>query len=181
VTLGKQVFDDRENAIDDVTDVDLYKVIEMNTELPGISQLTIEMMDKDDIGSDDLIGKTVIDLEDRWFDKRWQDSGRLNRKMPDEDPNNIRWDTKELESRTLYVPSSNNGQGVLQCWLDILTPGEANAFPPDDVALPPRQVFEMRVVIWKTKDVPAQDTFGGQVTCYSTSSICSIYGTLTSI
>ena len=33
-------------------------------------------MDKDTIGSDDLIGSTVIDLEDRWFDQRWQMWGR---------------------------------------------------------------------------------------------------------
>lgn len=30
------------------------------------------MMDYDLIGRDDLIGRTVIDLEDRWFDTRWQ-------------------------------------------------------------------------------------------------------------
>lgn len=32
----------------------------------------IEVMDYDDIGGDELIGRTVIDLEDRWFDQRWQ-------------------------------------------------------------------------------------------------------------
>lgn len=70
VHLGKDSFDDREHAVDDATDVDLYKLVEFNAELPGTSQLTIELMDKDDFFSDDLIGKTVIDLEDRWFDKR---------------------------------------------------------------------------------------------------------------
>lgn len=34
--------------------------------------LQIEVKDYDDIGQDDLIGRTVIDLEDRWFDQRWQ-------------------------------------------------------------------------------------------------------------
>jgi hypothetical protein len=159
VRLGKEIYDDRENAVDDVTDVDIYKMVEFNAELPGYSQLHISVMDKDDIGTDDTIGVTTIDLEDRWFDKRWQDIGHSNR---NEDPEKLRWDTKDLENRALYVPSSNNPQGVLQCWIDILRPGEATAFPPDDVALPPRQLFEVRVVIWKSADVPAQDTLGGQ-------------------
>lgn len=162
VKLGKQTFDDRANAIDDVTDADFYQMIELNAELPGTSQLIVSVMDKDTIGSDDLIGRTIIDLEDRWFDGRWQKLGRENRIMPTDDPNHLRWDTKPLETRSLYAPTSNNAQGNFTCWLDILTPAEANAFPPDDVALPPRQIFEMRVVIWKAKDVPAQDTFGGQ-------------------
>ena len=159
VKLGKEKFDDRENAIDDATDVDIYKLVEFNAELPGYSQLHINVMDKDEIGSDDLIGLTTIDLEDRWFDKRWQEIGRSNR---NEDPEKLRWDTKDLERRSLYVPSSNNAQGVLECWVDILRPGEASAFPPDDVTLPPKQLFEVRVVIWKSADVPAQDTLGGQ-------------------
>ena len=33
------MFDDRENYIDDVTDADLYKCIELNCELPGAGQL----------------------------------------------------------------------------------------------------------------------------------------------
>jgi hypothetical protein len=162
ITLGKYVFDDRENAIDDMTDVDLYKLVELNAELPGSSQLVIDVMDKDDIGSDDLIGTTIIDLEDRWFDKRWQELGRENRVSATDDPGAIRWDTKPVEVRSLYAPTSNNSQGVLHCWLDILTPAEAGAYPADDIALPPKQIFEMRVVIWKCKDVPAQDLLGGQ-------------------
>ena len=32
----------------------------------------VNLMDYDDITGDELIGRTVIDLEDRWFDQRWQ-------------------------------------------------------------------------------------------------------------
>lgn len=39
-------------------------------------------------GKDDLIGKTTIDLEDRWFDNRWQIEGRENRRLPGEDLKN---------------------------------------------------------------------------------------------
>lgn len=46
--MGKEVFDDTRNAYDDVTEVDLYKVIEFNANLPGTSQLTIDLMDKND-------------------------------------------------------------------------------------------------------------------------------------
>lgn len=80
ISLGKTVFNDRPNAINDATDVDLYKLVEFNAELPGTSQLTIEVMDKNDFGSDELIGKTVIDLEDRWFDERWKRIGEKNKR-----------------------------------------------------------------------------------------------------
>lgn len=153
--LGKEKFDDRENHIDDVVDADLYKVIEFNTELPGAGLLDVAVYDYDDFGGDDLIGRTVIDLEDRWFDNRWQKLGMENRT---ESMDGYRWQTKPLEKRPLYNPSSMQPQGYLECWVDILNPAEANAFPPEDVSLPPRVPFEIRIVIWKTKDVVAMDS-----------------------
>lgn len=41
VKLGKEMMDDRENYIDDVTDADLYKCFEINCHLPGASQLQV--------------------------------------------------------------------------------------------------------------------------------------------
>jgi hypothetical protein len=169
VTLGKKVFDDRDNAVDDVKDVDLYKLIEFDAELPGTSQLTVALMDKDLIGSDDCIGRTTIDLEDRWFDARWQRMGEENMLRPGEDPKDkskVRWHTKPVERRSLYIPSKNMPQGVLECWLDIMKPEIASTFPPDDVALPPVQMFEVRVVIWKAKNVPAMDELEGMSDLY---------------
>lgn len=49
-------------------------------------------------------------------------------------------------------------QGTLECWVDIMNPAEAGQFPPDDVALPPTAIFEVRVIVWKTKDVVAMDS-----------------------
>ena len=167
IKLGDVIFDDRENAIDDVTDVDFYKMIEFGCELPGISQLTLQVYDHDIIGSDDLIGETTIDLEDRWFDEKWQQIGEENRHEPSGGAERAeeelpRWNTKDVERRTLYVPTSNASQGLVECWLDIMSPDEASGFPADDIALPPKEIFEVRLVIWKCKDVPAADTYGGQ-------------------
>jgi hypothetical protein len=160
VELGSFKFNDRENAVDDVVEVDFYKVIEMDTELPGTSQLTVHVMDKNLVGYDQLIGSTVIDLEDRWFDSRWQELGKQFREMPgDNGVNSGRWDPKPVEKRTLYVPSNNVSQGVIELWVDILEPAVAGSFPAEDVALPPKKMFELRVVIWKVRNVPAADTF----------------------
>ena len=163
VNLGKFKFDDRDNAIIDATDVDLYKVIELDAELPGTSQLSIEIMDKDDFGSisDDLIGKTIIDLEDRIFDTRWQELGKESESIPADGAGKRRWHTKPLECRSLYTPTNKCPQGVLHCWVDIMKPEAALVFPADDVSLPPKQIFEVRVVIWKSKDVPPMDSFEG--------------------
>ncbi len=164
ITLGKQVFDDRKNAVNDVTNVDFYKLITFDTELPGISQLNVNVMDKNVIGGDVLIGKTCIDLEDRWFDARWQEWGKENLMLPGSDPNDktkVRWKTKPIELRSIYAPGFSLGRGVVECWLDLMTSEESSAFPPDDVSLPPTQIFEVRVVIWKSKNVPPMDSFEG--------------------
>jgi hypothetical protein len=162
VTLGKHKFDDRKNAVDDTNEVHLFKMIEFQTQLPGESHLNINIFDKDNIGWDDLIGKTTIDLEDRWFDTRWKEWGQENMSAVGTDGSKKRWATKPIEHRPIYDSSSTQSQGVLKCWVDIMRPDEAKAFPPDDVSLPPKQLFEVRVVIWKARKVKAMDTFGGQ-------------------
>ena len=175
VSMGNFKFNDRENYVDTATQVDLYKLIEFDVELPGISHVRLEMMDRDMFGSmsDDLIGQTVIDLEDRWFDGRWREWGHENMKTDesaeDGKVSKRRWETKPVECRELYlIPPEKriskkdiSSQGQLTCWLDIMTPEQATAFPPDDVALPPKQMFEVRVVIWKTKNVPPLDSLEG--------------------
>jgi hypothetical protein len=154
VSLGDFKFDDRKNAVYDMSDCPFYKMIEIDAMLPGSSQLILDVYDKDTLGGDDLIGTTVIDLEDRCFDKDWQALGAEN--LRTEAP--VRWKTKPMEYRTLKIPGLSLPRGYIQIWVDILPPGDAVTFPPDDVSLPPTQMFEMRVVIWKAKDVPAMDS-----------------------
>ena len=79
--------------------------------------------------------------------------------LPGNDPTDetrVRWKTKPIERRPLHVPSSTMQQGTLECWVDIMQPAVASSFPADKVALPPTQLLEVRLVIWKAKDVPPQ-------------------------
>ncbi|RQM29347.1 hypothetical protein B5M09_011821 [Aphanomyces astaci] len=47
--------------------------------------------------------------------------------------------------------------GSLRLWLDILTPVDATASPAVNISLPPIEMFEVRVVIYKTKEVMPGD------------------------
>lgn len=155
LSLGKDVVNDVKNYIEDTTDPDFYRMFEFKATLPGASRLEIAAYDYDFLGKDDLIGRTVIDLEDRLFDRRWQIMGQ-------EHETQSRYRPRPIEKRTLFVPTSNASMGNLRLWVDILTPVEATAYPALDISLPPPKEFELRVVIWKTRDVVSFDTITDQ-------------------
>lgn len=149
--LGDKKLSDRKNYIEDSTDPDFYKMFVFNAKLPGASILTIEAMDHDLIGGDDLIGKTSIDLEDRLFDKRWQELGVMY-----ETSSRLR--LKPLETRTLTIPTSRAPMGTLKMWVDILSPAQAHDYPAIDISLPPPLDMEFRVIVWRARNVPSFDT-----------------------
>jgi len=64
---------------------------------------------------------------------------------------------KPIEYRTLWNPSSSNPQGQLSMWVDILTLDEAKLNPPENCAPPPPREYELRVIIWETKNVVMKD------------------------
>jgi hypothetical protein len=166
VELGKDTFNGREDFVEDATDVDFYTCIELNAELPGAGQMVLKVMDADTFGSDDMIGRTVVDLEDRWFDERWQ---LLGSDLESKDPEKLRWKVKPIETRELYQPPEGRGaiaQGRLETWVDIMLPAEATAYPADDVALPPEAVFEVRLIVWKAKDVVSMDSLSNMNDTY---------------
>ena len=51
------------------------------------------------------------------------------------------------------VPESEAPQGILQTWIEIMDPKTAKARKPVDVRPPPREEFELRLIVWETKDV----------------------------
>ena len=76
---------------------------EIKTSLPGVSQLHIQLWDKDSFVSDDLIGETIIDLENRFFSKKW-------RNLP----------YVPVEMRELYVSTSSLSRGKIQMFLEMI-------------------------------------------------------------
>lgn len=60
----------------------------------------------------------------------------------------------------MWNPTSSNPQGQLRLWVDILTPEEARANPPEHIGPPTPIEYEMRVIIWDTKNVKVQDDGG---------------------
>ncbi|KAK1942894.1 Dysferlin [Phytophthora citrophthora] len=149
--LGDKKISDRKNYVEDTTDPDFYKMFMFNAKLPGASILTIEAMDHDLIGGDDLIGQTTIDLEDRLFDRRWQAMGKMY-----ETTSRLR--LKPLETRTLNIPTSRAPMGTIKLWVDVLSPAQAHDYPAIDISLPPPVDMELRVVVWKARNVPSFDT-----------------------
>jgi Ca2+-dependent lipid-binding protein len=72
ITAGDTVFDERENYQLDTAMPKFNKKFTFHTKFPGSPGIQIEIYDYDDFFGDDLIGKTVIDLDDRYFSPNWQ-------------------------------------------------------------------------------------------------------------
>ncbi|KUF94553.1 Dysferlin protein [Phytophthora nicotianae] len=140
--LGSNRISDRPNACTNTLKPEFFRMFELETTLPGASQLDINVWDRG-LVTDQLIGSTTIDLEERWFHREWQEIGEGK--------------LKPIEYRHLYVPHNRTtSQGVLQLWVDILTTQEAVRIEPVDISLPAPKTFEVRVVVWRAENVQDQ-------------------------
>jgi hypothetical protein len=150
VSLGKNKESTRSNYCPATLNPDFFSAFEFPTLIPGVAELNVEVWDYDGIG-DDLIGSTTIDIEDRWFSKEW----RMLKKKP-------------IEWRTLLNPSSSISQGKIELWVDIMSPSEARSNPMYQIAPPPKENYELRVIIWQCKDVTIKDETTQQNDLYVT-------------
>ncbi|KAJ0392886.1 hypothetical protein P43SY_002490 [Pythium insidiosum] len=158
------LINDREHFCKETLHPRFHKMYEFKSELPGASELRIELLDYDffalptipaglsngltavgtTVGGDDFIGATLIDLEDRWFSQKWQQLGA----HPDRYEKH-----KPLEVRPLFAPFSTMPQGSIRLWVDILTPQEMKLCKPLDISLPPPRQFEVRVIVYRARNV----------------------------
>mmetsp|Transcript_15455 Transcript_15455/g.26147 ORF Transcript_15455/g.26147 Transcript_15455/m.26147 type:complete len:262 (+) Transcript_15455:392-1177(+) len=102
LTCNNKIYNERSNYQLDEANPDFYKHYDFEGTFPGCSPIKIDVWDYDDIFGDDLIGTTIIDLEDRYFTMEWQALSQ-----------------KPIEYRQLYHSSSSLSQGVVKCWVEI--------------------------------------------------------------
>ena len=139
----KEVINERDKYQEDQKNCKWYKYYDIPAELPGSSTLKIEVMDWDEILSDDLIGYTIIDLEDRYYNDAWQEMKY-----------------KPIETRPLLHPDIEGDQGKCIMWLEMF---EANTISENKPwIIDPQPICEMQVrfVVWETEDMEMMDVEG---------------------
>lgn len=94
-----------------------------------------------------MIGETVIDLDDRFFNPRWQSMHE-----------------KPIEMRDLKHPSTNLSQGVIEMWLDLIKiskkKDEEAVSKIWEISEEPEKEYEVRVCVMSTENIPAEDIEG---------------------
>jgi hypothetical protein len=71
LSCNNVTYNEREFYQLDEANPNFFKKFDFEGVFPGCSPLRIEVYDYDEIFSDDIIGTTVIDLEDRYFSLEW--------------------------------------------------------------------------------------------------------------
>ena len=143
VKLGKKTYGDPKNYQEDKTNCGFFQTFDIDTTLPGPSLLKIEVWDHDAIFSDELIGRTTVDLEDRFFSNKW-----------------MKLVNKPIETRTLFHKSTKLEQGTIRCWIEVIPKKELVLSPIWKIDPRPPAEFEARLIIWGTDDVADADYEG---------------------
>ena len=87
--LGGKRINDRDNHLEDTPHPRWYKHFDFEASMPGSALLNIQVWDHNAIFSDEFIGETTIDVEDRFFSPRWNSLAH-----------------KPVELRSLFTPTS---------------------------------------------------------------------------
>ena len=144
IRCGNREFSERDNYQLDEPNPKFYKLFEFTGEFPGAPMIEIEAYDYDDLFGDDLIGKTSIDLDDRFFNGDWQAI-----------------EEKPIEERQIYHESTSLSQGVISCWLEIEPSNKQNKTQKVwDISPEPVKEYQIRLSVMDTVNVPCEDFEG---------------------
>ena len=141
ILLGeKELVNEKKKAFKDCKNCKWYQYYDLLIELPGSSKLRIQVMDYDSLFSDDLIGETSIDIEDRYFDNRWQA---------------LR--SKPIEVRQLYHPDYENSQGEVLMWIEMFDQNQENKLEPWNIEPEPKNFLQLRLIVYETEGMENLD------------------------
>ena len=153
ILLGdKELVNEKKRAFKDCKNCKWYQYYDFIIELPGSSKLRLQVMDYDSLFSDDLIGETDIDIEDRYFDNRWQ-----------------ALESKPIEVRQLYHPDYERSQGEVLMWIEMFDQNEENKMEPWNIEPEPKTTLEMRLIVYETdgmENLDIEDTSDIYVMAY---------------
>ena len=153
ILLGDKVLvNEKKKYIKDSKNCKWYQYYDLRIELPGSSKLRLQVMDYDNLFSDDLVGETSIDIEDRYFDNRWQ-----------------ALENKPIEVRQLYHPDYERSQGEVIMWLEMFDQNEENRMEPWNIEPEPISTLQMRLIIYETdgmENLDIEDTSDIYVMAY---------------
>ena len=141
ILLGDKVLvNEKKKAFKNCKNCKWYQYYDLRVELPGSSKLRLQVMDYDALFSDDLVGETSIDIEDRYFDNRWQ-----------------ALENKPIEVRQLYHPDYERSQGEVLMWLEMFDQDEENKMEPWNIEPEPKSTLQMRLIIYETEGMENLD------------------------
>ena len=141
VKIGKEKYGSREEYMEKTLNPKFCQTFEIPITMPGPSQVEIQVWDWDGIGSD-LIGKTSIDIEDRWYSKAWRNLEK-----------------KTIEQRTLWSDESAKSRGKLRMWMEMVRPSEIDKYPLENIKPAAKEEYELRIIVWECKNCPIMDDF----------------------
>ena len=117
-----------------------YKYYEIQSIFPGDSTLRIEVWDHNSVFSDELIGFTSLDLEDRYFNNDWQ-----------------QMKFKPIETRPIINPDLSGQQGNILLWVEIFNKKNSINMSPWQISPEPKDKVELRLIIWETEEMKMMD------------------------
>ena len=121
--------------------------------IPGPSQLTLELNDgkvsSGQVGYTRVVGRTVIDLEDRWFCQNWRD---------------VKFKPREVRDLVNEEELAGVSQGKLSVFIDMVEQNKAEENPIEDIQVLGKTLsMELRIIIWNTLDTAPKDNYTSDV------------------
>lgn len=135
---GDQPVHMRHKVIENTSEPRFFCTEERDVQLPDQAYFEVGFNDLDKtFGSDGLIGKSIIDLEDRYYNRQFQEYMKAN--------------AVPIEYRNLLTEGAGGqlvSKGNLEMWMEIVATSMASEVPTSPLYQPPPVEVELRVVVF---------------------------------